>query len=167
MISVLIPTYNCADYLGAALESICRQTRRDFEIIVVDDGSDDTTRRVVESFPFDVKYFYQENAGIGTARNRCVELAKGDFLAFLDADDVWLPKKLELQSRELEADNTLEAVFGMLRQIPQAEWKPETSEQTCSARELIKGYAPGMMLIRRESFSRIGKFTENRTIGEF
>ncbi len=169
MISVLIPTYNSAIYIGEALESVLQQTRKDFEIIVVDDGSTDETRHIVESFSDSVKYFYQENAGIGTARNRCVQLSAREFLAFLDADDVWLPDKLDLQLREFEADDSLEAVFGMVKQVLQTEWKQETAKQTVyeDDEELFKGYAPGTMLIRRQSFLRVGMFPETQTVGEF
>jgi len=94
-VSAIIPTYNCAAYLGEALDSILAQTYPDVEIIVVDDGSTDNTRQVLEPYGGRIVYLYQENQGESVARNRGIEAAGGEFIAFLDADDLWLPTKLE------------------------------------------------------------------------
>ncbi len=99
-ISVVIPSYNCAAYLPEALDSVLTQTRRPLEVIVVDDGSTDRTDRVVERYRDAVRYVGQRNAGEAAARNTGFELARGKWVAFLDADDVWKPEKLE---RQLEA----------------------------------------------------------------
>lgn len=167
MISVLIPAYNAENYIAEAINSVLRQTHRAFEIIVVDDGSIDETRRVVESFSSAIRYFHQENCGAGRTRNRCVELASGKFLAFLDADDVWLPDKLELQMREFEREGSLDVVFGMVRQVFQRNWEQRFSEETVAEWELLKGYSQGTMLIKRDSFLKVGTFPEKNTVGEF
>lgn len=167
MISVLIPAYNAEDFLAEAIESVLRQTYKDFEIIVVDDGSTDQTRRVAESFSEQIKYYYQENSGAAGARNHCVRLSQGEFLAFLDADDVWAENKLELQMQALNADASLEAVFGMVRQVFQTEWKEKLLETDVAKDGLLKGFSQATMLIRRASFLRIGMFSEENTIGEF
>ncbi len=96
-VSAIIPTYNCAAYLVEAIESILAQTYQDVEIIVIDDGSTDNTRQVLEPYQGRIVYLYQENRGESVARNRGIEVAKGEFIAFLDADDLWLPTKLERQ----------------------------------------------------------------------
>jgi glycosyltransferase involved in cell wall biosynthesis len=97
VVSVIIPAYNAGSTITAALQSVFAQTYHDYEIIVVDDGStDDTAQRVAEFAP-DVQYVCQENAGPAAARNDGVRCASGRLLAFLDADDVWLPRKLERQ----------------------------------------------------------------------
>ena len=102
MISVIIPTYNCAAYLPEALESVWRQTRRDFEIVVVDDGSTDDTDRVLQPWRERIVYLRQANAGVAAARNAGVRLSRGEYVAFLDADDLWMPEKLERTVGALE-----------------------------------------------------------------
>jgi glycosyltransferase involved in cell wall biosynthesis len=100
-VSVIIPTYNCAHYLGNAIASVLRQTFTDYEIIVVDDGSMDNTYEVVErfaaQFPSRIRYIYQSHKERSVARNRGIQAASGEYIAFLDADDEWLPHKLALQ----------------------------------------------------------------------
>lgn len=92
--SLIIPSYNRAATLGRAIESILQQSYRAFEIIVVDDGSTDQTRQLLESYP-QVTYYYQVNQGVSAARNRGAEMATGDWLIFLDSDDELLPPALE------------------------------------------------------------------------
>lgn len=102
MISVIIPTYNRAHTLGRALDSVLAQSRPAAEIIVVDDGSGDASRDLLERDYPQVRVIYQENQGVSAARNRAIEAASGDWLAFLDSDDAWLPQKLERQMQLLE-----------------------------------------------------------------
>lgn len=92
--SIVIPTYNRAKTLGRAIESVLGQTFPAFEIIVVDDGSSDRTKDVVESFT-QIRYVFQSNSGVSSARNKGAELADGDWLVFLDSDDEILPNALE------------------------------------------------------------------------
>lgn len=97
-VSVIIPTYNRRELLREAIRSVLEQSFRDFELIVVDDGSDDGTREMIQrEFPGLLTYLYQENQGVSRARNRGLKLAQGEFVAFLDSDDLWLPRKLERQ----------------------------------------------------------------------
>lgn len=99
MVSVIIPTYNRGFIIFRAIKSVLCQTYQDFEIIVVDDASTDTTEDIVLSFNDDRIFFYRhkERRGGGAARNMGIRLANGSYIAFLDSDDEWLPKKLELQ----------------------------------------------------------------------
>ena len=97
-VSVVIPTYNRAAFLKCALESALSQTYEDFEVIVVDDGSTDRTWTVVESYGTQVRYHRcAVRQGSAGARNIGIELARGKYVAFLDSDDLWLPRKLDLQ----------------------------------------------------------------------
>ena len=96
LVSVVIPTYNRAEYLKQALSSVFRQTFTDYEVIVVDDGSTDGSRRIIEAFP-SVKAIYQPNHGVAAARNAGVDGSSGLFLAFIDQDDLWLPEKTRVQ----------------------------------------------------------------------
>lgn len=97
LVSVLIPTYNRDYILGAAIESVLSQTYRPIEVIVVDDGSTDNTRALVGKFGPEVRYIYQENAGLAPARNTGLAAARGEFVAFQDSDDLWVPWKLQVQ----------------------------------------------------------------------
>jgi len=96
-VSVIIPTYNCAPYVAAAVESALSQTYRPIEVIVVDDGSTDDTTAVLRGYAGRIAALSRPNAGAAAARNAGVRHAKGEFLAFLDADDLWMPRKLERQ----------------------------------------------------------------------
>jgi GT2 family glycosyltransferase len=96
-ISVVIPTYNRAHLLGHALKSVMEQTHAPLEVIVVDDGSVDGTEQVAASTPGPIRFIRQENSGAGAARNRGMREARGEFVAFLDSDDKWVPSKLATQ----------------------------------------------------------------------
>lgn len=96
-VSVVISTFNRATLLPATLDSVLAQTMADFELIVVDDGSTDETARVVERYGTRVRYVFQENRERGAARNHGLRLASGEFVALLDSDDLWTPRKLEAE----------------------------------------------------------------------
>lgn len=100
-VSVIIPTYNCKEYVCEAVDSVLNQSFKDFELIIVNDGSTDGTEQVLkkyfEGFPDKIKYIEQENKGISVARNIGIRASSGEFIAFLDADDLWLPEKLATQ----------------------------------------------------------------------
>ncbi len=105
-VSVIIPTYNYGRFLGTAIRSVLDQTFRDLELIVVDDGSTDETREVVAEFESDcrVQYVFQSNQKDAAARNTGISKASGRYLAFLDADDYWMPEKLARQLEILHAN---------------------------------------------------------------
>ena len=99
LVSVIVPAYNAAGYIGEALASVASQSLADWEAIIVDDGSTDSTCECVQPFLEDPRFslIEQENKGVSAARNAAVRRAVGDWVAFLDADDAWLPEKLETQ----------------------------------------------------------------------
>lgn len=107
-VSVIIPTYNREDYLPDAIDSVLNQTYQDFEIIIIDDGSTDSTKNIVTNYISQngerVKYLFQNKKGSSAARNNGIKNAKGEFIAFLDSDDIWLPEKLEKQIKLIESD---------------------------------------------------------------
>ncbi|HEU4732168.1 MAG TPA: glycosyltransferase family 2 protein [Kofleriaceae bacterium] len=106
LVSVVIPSYNRAYCIATTVDSVLAQTHGNLEILIVDDGSSDGTRALVEERYRDeprVRYIYQDNAGVSAARNHGLRLARGQYLALLDSDDIWLPWKLEAQLRCLEA----------------------------------------------------------------
>jgi glycosyltransferase involved in cell wall biosynthesis len=120
LISVLIPTYNCAQYIKETINSVLAQNYDNLEIIVVDDGSIDDTQNVVQrivetwhaaSLRNPIKYFYKENEGISATRNFLLSKASGDYLAWVDADDYWSPEKLHAQMTYMEEHPDCEIVF--------------------------------------------------------
>ncbi|MFL5637767.1 MAG: glycosyltransferase family 2 protein [Gemmatimonadaceae bacterium] len=102
-VSVIIPTYNRAQLLKLTLQSILAQTHPVLEIIVVDDGSADNTSEICAEFGAPVRYIHQRNQGVSAARNNALRAAEGDWIAFCDSDDLWMPNKLQLQLEAIEA----------------------------------------------------------------
>ena len=109
LVSIITPTYNCGKFIGRTIESVQKQTYTNWEMIIVDDCSKDNTKEVVESYSKDdsrVKYVCLEtNSGAAVARTRSMELAQGQYMAFLDSDDIWKSDKLERQIRFMEDNN--------------------------------------------------------------
>ena len=103
-VSVIIPTYNRKHTLKRAIQSVHLQSLPPFEIIVVDDGSNDGTKEWVRQKYPNVKYIYQENSGVSSARNKGIKIARGDWIALLDSDDEWLPNKLNKQIDKIKSN---------------------------------------------------------------
>ena len=177
-VSVIIPAFNSAQQLPEALESVFNQTFQDFEIIVVDDGSTDGTRELLEGYKNRITYHYQENAGPSNARNTGIHAANGRYLAFLDADDHWLPAKLELQIELIESDPRLGLVFsdaeyfGGEKNMVGSYWKQRGCyEQMIAESRLIQNafstlmkinpIMPSTALLKRECFEKAGGFDES------
>ena len=165
-VSVVIPCRNGAKYLGEAIESVLGQGRPEIEVIVVDNGSTDASASVAESFGAPVRLLRAPILGAAHARNTGVAAARGEFLAFQDADDVWAPGKLERQLGELNARRDLDMVFTHGRNF----LSPELTEQQCRAVSFRRGDVPfvaaAAMLARLESFRRAGPLPDLRE-GEF
>jgi glycosyltransferase involved in cell wall biosynthesis len=167
LISAIIPVYNYERYLGEAVESVLAQNWRRLEIIVVDDGSSDGTAGVARRFGSLLRYDVQSHAGPGAARNRGVELARGDYLAFLDADDLWADDKLALQMAAFDVGSPPDAVFGHVQQFLSLDLPVALARQLKCPAELVPGRIPGTMLISIRSFKRVGPFSTDLRIGEF
>jgi teichuronic acid biosynthesis glycosyltransferase TuaG len=109
-VSVIIPNYNCADFIGMTIESVLAQTFTDFELLIVDDNSKDNGRNIILKYAANdsrIKFFVNENRdpnarGPASARNRALKYAQGEYIAFLDSDDLWHPQKLEIQLEFME-----------------------------------------------------------------
>lgn len=102
LVSILIPCHNCERYVGAAIESALNQSYKDIEVIVIDDGSTDNSRKVIDKYSEYIKLDSIPHQGACSARNRALELAQGEYIKFLDADDLLCPEKIELQVRAIE-----------------------------------------------------------------
>ncbi len=170
-ISVIIPSYNSASVIGAALDSVVAQVRMPDEIIVVDDGSDDDTASVCGRFS-EVRYVRQENAGASSARNRGASIATGSLFAFLDADDEWAPNKLSVQLAAMRAAR--DASFCITGSDVWSEsacdwrwhgWRGTTNPIVMRKQLLIRNIFTGLcssMLIRREAFQSVGGFAAGK-----
>src|SRR5438874_1624069 len=121
LVSVVIPTYNSAHYIGEAVQSVLAQTYTNFEVIVVDDGSTDDTRERLESVAGRIRYLYQPNGGVSKARNRGIQEARGELIAFLDGDDEWLPEKLAKQLAYMRANPSSPLVHADVYQLHEPE----------------------------------------------
>jgi glycosyltransferase involved in cell wall biosynthesis len=134
---------------------------------VVDDGSTDRSAQVIKRFGSAVHYVFQPQAGAGAARNRGVELTKGSFLAFHDADDLWTEDKLRLQLAAFAADTGLDVVFGHTEQFHSPELNATVKSETYCPVGLMPGYLPQAMLVKRSAFDRVGRFDTGWRVGEF
>lgn len=110
-VSVILPAYNGEKYIAAAIDSVLNQTYKNYEIIVVNDGSKDSTADILSGYGGKIKVISQPNGGIAKARNVAIGNSKGEYLAFLDQDDLWLPDKLERQMELLEKDKEIGLVY--------------------------------------------------------
>jgi glycosyltransferase involved in cell wall biosynthesis len=162
----VIPAYNVGLYLREAIDSVFAQTHRPLEVIVVDDGSEDDTRAVAQSYGERIRFSSQERRGAGAARNAAAVLANGDHLAFLDADDRFLPEKLEHQLAALAADPTLDMVFGQVREFVSPELSADVRASIRPPAAPSPWTTPNLMLIRRGSFDRVGPFATELRVAE-
>jgi len=168
-ISVVIPTYNRERFLKRAIESVLNQTFQDFELIIVDDGSTDKTKEVVDSFQSNkIKYIYQKNSG-GAAfpKNTGIKIAQGEYIAILDSDDEWLPEKLEKQIGFFEKHSEISVVGCNFLINGQKEYKVPKYKNVFKQMLITDNMGPGsIMIYRREVFNKVGLFDENLKSGQ-
>jgi glycosyltransferase involved in cell wall biosynthesis len=166
-ISVIVPCYNVAPFVSLAIRSILDQTHPAQEIIVVDDGSTDGTCEVLTSFSAAVTLRQQVHRGVGAALNNGIACASGEVIAFLDADDLWVRNKLELQTKALNEWPELDAVFGYARNFldRDSDAKPPSADSYLGPP--VPGFVRGTMLVRRDFLSQVGPFIEDRQHGDF
>ena len=164
LVSVIIPFYNHEKYLSEAIDSVLAQDYKPYELILVDDGSIDGGRAIAESYS-EAKVISQANAGTGPARNRGLQESHGEFVAFLDADDLWTPNKLSLQMAAFSADPTLDIVTGYVQQFYDAGLGPQFEKNRLRGEPQI-GYSPIAILLKRDVFDKLGFFHDN-LVAEF
>lgn len=166
LISAIIPVLNGEAYLQQAVQSILQQTWPNTEIIVIDGGSSDGTANLVKQHLPHVRYFYQENAGIGAARNHGIAQSKGEYIAFLDADDYWLKHKLQQQMQVFVNKPDTEMVFGHIKQFHSPELSQEERDRLHCPDELMSAELPSTLLCRPEVFARVGPFETRWKVGQ-
>ena len=181
-ITVIIPAYNSGKFISQAVQSVLEQDCAPYEVLVIDDGSTDDTKAVLSQFDKSIKYFYQENRGPSSARNMGINMAKGEYIAFLDADDLWAPGKLEVQLEFLESHRDIGLVFSDIEQFDEEKIleRPCIAEQVFEpgkatqvplreafVKLLIKNFIPtNTVMVRRECFKKAGLFDEGLRIVE-
>jgi len=134
-VSICIPTFNRKDYLAETLESIYSQTYKDYEVLVVDDGSTDGTKEMLEERGYNLRYHWQENAGNAAARNTLLKMAQGKYVAFLDSDDLFTPDAIERMVKAMESEPEDVIVYGPYLRIDK-----NGKVTGRSKRELYNGY---------------------------
>jgi glycosyltransferase involved in cell wall biosynthesis len=167
LVSVIISVYNGEQHIAETIESIINQNYSNIEIIIIDDGSTDGSREVTQRYVPPLLYHHQPNSGIAAAWNRGIELAKGDFIAFNGADDLWAKNKIQQQMDAFIMDSTLDIVFSHVKQFHSPELSAEEKQKIWCPDELMPGVSAGTMLIKRESFYRVGLFNTKWRRGIF
>lgn len=166
LVSVVMPCFNAAPYLRAAIESVLSQDYRPLELIVVDDGSTDGSGAVAQTFGSEIVFVEQENQGIAAARNVGVERAGGTYVAFCDADDLWPEGSLAVRIRALLDQPRGDYVFGLVHNFLSPELDVERARTLSFPTEPVIGRVAGALVVRREAFERVGPFSQACVIGE-
>lgn len=169
-VSVIIPAYNASRYIEEALQSVFAQTLSPEEVIVIDDGSTDDTREIVQRHAtrhhHGIRILTQTNQGVGAARNAGLAVASKTYIAFLDADDLWPEERLEHMATYLDMHPDCDAVFGYVEQF----FSPDLPNDMMR-RLLLPPSGPahlaGAMLVRHEAARRCGPFDPSYRVGEF
>lgn len=175
LVSVIIPTYNSEKYISCAVDSVLAQNYKELEIIVIDDGSTDKTQTIIKKYSNNVRYIYQKNSGLSNARNKGIKSSKGEFIAILDSDDEWLPKKIELQMEVMRKSASIGIVScggylidsnGRIEGL--VERKNYSSNRLLINDLLLKNVVSGgsFALIRKKCFDKVGMFDENLSSAE-
>jgi glycosyltransferase involved in cell wall biosynthesis len=159
LISCIIPVYNSELYLGEAIDSILAQTYQPVEIIIVDDGSTDATAEVAAHYGTQISYLRQSNQGPATARNLGLSAAQGEFIAFLDADDLWNSEKLTREMARLQERPEIDLCFTRFQHF----WAPELAEEAKRYQghplsQPLSAYLVSSLIVRRTVFETFGQF---------
>ncbi|MBX3237319.1 MAG: glycosyltransferase [Nitrospiraceae bacterium] len=176
-VSVIIPTFNCERYLEQTVQSVLAQTYADYEVIVVDDGSTDGTHSLMAQYGRVVRYFRQANQGASAARNLAMHQAKGEFIAYLDADDLWMPDKLAMQVAYMDAHprcgllHTEVSVIDEQNRVLHARFNQETGravpEGACIRDLLIRSHIQTLTVMeRRRVFDAAGEFDRRLPVAQ-
>lgn len=161
-VSVIVPVYNGVKFIAEAIESICAQNYHPLEIIIVDDGSTDDTSKIVQSYK-NIRYIYQANQGVAAARNTGIKNSSGELIAFLDADDCWVPNKLNIQADCLLKNPHIGYILGRQQNFLELGIdKPFWLRKEHLLNDHV-GFLPTLM-IRRRIFDRVGLFNPDYII---
>ncbi len=160
-ISVVIPAYNAEKYISSAINSVLIQNIPSIEIIVVDDGSTDKTGEIVAKYGERIRYVYQNNAGPAKARNTGIKISNGQFISFLDADDIWPKNKIAVQQLYFDKHPKIDILFGLVEYID----KNGRNMDTPAGKQIIN-LVLGCGLYKKLVFEKVGYFDESLQLGE-
>lgn len=176
LVSVIIPTYNSGKFVTRAVQSVLEQSYPHHEVIVIDDGSTDATKDVLHEFDGHITYLYQQNSGPSAARNAGIKVARGEYICFLDADDLWTPNRLEVQLAFMEDHRDIGLVFSDFEEFDADEtfrksflaekmFRPDIVSQIpireAFTKLVIENFIPtSTVMVRRECFQKAGLFDE-------
>ena len=163
-VSVVMAVFNGERFVAEAIRSVFAQGHPSLELIVIDDGSTDGTPKAIAAIAA-VQYVRQENRGQPAALNHGVSLARGELLAFNDADDVWTEGRLLAQLAALAEETSLDAVFGRVEQFLEPDAPAAITAALTPARRILPSRLHTAMLVRRPAFDRVGAFREDLRIG--
>jgi glycosyltransferase involved in cell wall biosynthesis len=167
LVSVIVPVYNGEKYVIPALESILVQTYRPIEVIVINDGSTDSTAKHLETFGQAIQVFEQPNQGFPTALNNGLARATGELVAFLDADDLWSPEKLALQVAYMDSHPEISMVFSHVQQFISPELDEHDKRTLVCPITSEPGISRISILVRRQVFEHAGYFNPTYKLGDF
>jgi len=166
LVSVVIAAFDAERTLGETLDSVLAQDHPALDVVVVDDGSTDATADLARSYGAPVRTLTQPHRGLGAAQNRGIAAATGEYLSFIDADDLWVPDKTSRQLALLRSRPDVDLVFSHLEQfvtpMPGAATPVLPPEQ-----RVLAGYSTGTMLVARATFDRVGPLSESAVLSTF
>lgn len=174
-VSIIIPCYNSEKWIVDSLQSIYNQTYKNFEVIVIDDGSEDNTNKIVQEFDSSIIYKYQKNKGPAAARNLGVKIAKGDYIAFLDSDDLWEKNKLEKQLSYLNKNKEVDLILTNVTVVNEngSFLFHHDNNVPSDKEELIRAFFLGKIVMntptifmKKEVFNEVGGFIESLPLRE-
>ena len=166
LVSVIIPVFNCRQFIGEALDSVLQQSLPVYEIIVVDDGSTDGTGEVVKKYLSGITYIRQKNQGIGQARNVGIMNARGNFIAHLDADDIWTRDKLELQMKAFLRDSGLDIVGAYMESFFTPGLQKDLKNTIYCPSEPLPSFSPSAIVVKRQAYHRVGWYETHWEVGQ-
>jgi len=164
-LSVIIPVYNGERYLAETIDSVLAQNHRSIEVIIVDDGSTDGTALIAKNYGSYIRYCKQPNLGTAAARNRGTDLACGEYLAFLDADDLWPEDRIRVQLKAFDAHPDMDIVSGYVKQFFSPDMTESVKKRIHNSTDLMPGQVLSATLIKRQAFFRVGLFETQWTVG--
>jgi glycosyltransferase involved in cell wall biosynthesis len=182
LVSIIIATYNSGAFIAQAVQSALEQTYGRYEVLIIDDGSTDKTQSVLDVFHDRITYMYQQNGGPSAARNLGLTVAQGEYICFLDADDLWIPNKLEVQLAFMECHPDIGLVFSDEEEIEdkrvlcgsllvRSKFYPAITSQIpiqkACMKLLIENFVPtSTVMVRKECFVKVGLFDESLRVSE-
>jgi glycosyltransferase involved in cell wall biosynthesis len=168
LVSIILPVFNTEKYVAQAIQSVLDQSYKNLEIICINDGSSDNSLEIVKSFGDKIIIVdLEKNSGIAAARNEGIKIAHGDYLAFMDSDDLWTPNKIELQMNEFEKNPQLQISFTYFNCFLSPDLSDEIKNTHYCPPDPAPGYISATAVVKTEFFKLVGMFDPKWRVGEF